>query len=75
MPYVRVRIISGGDTYNAEVDPETDPRTIAASLAEDLGLSRDANYRIALVDSPAIREGATLELVAVPPPKPGRIIR
>jgi hypothetical protein len=74
MSYVRVRLIHGGDVYNAEVDPDVDPRTIAVSLAEDLKLPKGGNYRIALIDAPGIRDGATLELVTVAPPKPGRII-
>jgi hypothetical protein len=74
MPYVRVKLIASGAIYNAEVDPEIDPKTIAVSLAEDLGLPKGGNYRIALIDTSAIREGATLELITATPAKPGRII-
>jgi len=74
MAYVKVRLVVGGQTYNAEIDETADPAALLRSFAKQLPKLADSNYRIALVDTVKIREGSTIELVRVEPPEPARIL-
>ena len=76
MAYIKVKLIVEGKTYDAEVDEEANPAALIRSFIKQLdGIPKDTNYRIAFVDSMQLREGATIELVRVNPPEPGRIIK
>ena len=67
MKYVKIKLVAEGKSYNVEVDENADPRMLAKGLTKKLGLSQDYKYRVHLVGSLKIHEGATLKLVRVEP--------
>jgi hypothetical protein len=67
MAFLKVRVLYKGARYSAEIDDSVDPRVLAKQLAEDIDqASSDGDYRLALYDEVAVRDGSTLELVDVP---------
>lgn len=64
MAYVRVIVRHpNGEEYEAEVDTESQPEALLASLVENLRLDpKTTKYRFQLVNATKIEEGVTIEV-------------
>jgi len=61
MAYVKVRLLIEDKSYAVDVDENADPRKLARGFVKKLGLPED-EYRVSLVGSLRIHEGATMRL-------------
>jgi hypothetical protein len=67
MAYLKVRVIYKDVRYAAEIDDAVNPTVLAKQLAKEIpDAPKDGDFRLALYDEVAIREGVTLELIEVP---------
>jgi len=61
MAFVKVKLIVEGKSYTVEVDEDADPRKLARGFVKKLKLPGE-DYRVSLVGSLRIHEGAIISL-------------
>lgn len=73
MAFIKINLVVGSEKYQAEIDTEADPKSIAQSLATDLKL-RAGNYKLVPVTDINPKRGSTWELIGPNTTTPGRIL-
>ena len=67
MAFVRVYLLVNEESYSVEVDENASPQALVQGFVDSLGLPKDKQYKLHLVNALRIHEGATLALVEVQP--------